>query len=128
MNINYDLIKELKDEVKGHYDKKEYDKAVTKGLYLLNSTLKRKHELELDKVELIDYFLKHRIAGIFFESANSDLDIDSITGILLFLKGLYEKVESEEKLKYEFNSYSKDDAEMILMFISYIMRKIDSTK
>lgn len=125
MNIKFEIVSELEEKIKFYYDKKDYDKAVKEGLKVLNQMLKREFLLHLDNLELIDELLEYGHPYVQLENFYADLDEYTIRGMLLFLKGLYMKMEDKELHEYRKEIYSKADANIILSFINYFLGLID---
>lgn len=125
MIIKYELIDELNEAVKKHYEEEDYDLVVVKALKLLSHNLKERFEFDLDGVALIDAIIE-RDCKYRFTSVYSELNEYTIKGILLYLKGLYFKSEIPH---YEAREMiSKDDANMILLNINYVLFLIDVKK
>ncbi len=127
MNINYELIDELKKVTKKHYEEEDYEQVIDEGLNLLNKALQERFELDLSGMELIDEILDLVDFEEDFNTIYSHLKKTTLKGILLYFKGLYNK----EKDFWSYNQYqiiNKEDADLVLLNINYLLGRIDVLK
>lgn len=126
MIYNYDTIDELKSVIKKCYVEQNYELAVTKGLNLLNKALQTRFRLNLSGPKLIDEIIKDDNLEVIFNNIYSNLNNGVIKEILLYLKSLY--INEETHHSKPFKLLSKDDADMILTNINYVLKKISVIK
>jgi uncharacterized protein (TIGR02391 family) len=126
MNLNSEISKELWDVIEVNYNSANYSGAIIDTIFLLTETIRNKTGIEGDGQALVGQSFDGDNPKIKLNKLQTDSEKDIQKGIAIILRGIYTGIRnprSHDKL-----NDSKEDADSIISFVSYLLKLIDKSK
>jgi uncharacterized protein (TIGR02391 family) len=109
-----------------NYEKRNFTNAILDAFYFLSDLLRKKSGAEGDGASLIGQALGGNSPKIKLNSLQSDSELSEQKGIEQLLRGFYQAVRNPRSHE-KFND-TEEDAQVLIIFINYLVRKIDQAK
>lgn len=114
--------RQLKEEIKNHYEKQDYTEVVRDSLLLLMNTIRKKTDLkDMDGVDLLNRTFSEKKPLIKINKLETDTDKNKQAGIRDICKGLTEYFRNP--MSHSKQYYSKEIADAILIILDKVLLK-----
>ena len=126
MNIEPILSEPLWMAIRNNFENRNYSGAVLDGFYFLSELLREKSGCDGDGIALVGQALGGPAPKIRLNKLQSESEINVQRGTEMLLRGLYQSVRNPRS--HEKTTDTAIDAEIILLFIGYLVKQLDSAK
>lgn len=126
MNIETKLSPELWDAVRVNYEKRNFSGAILDAFYFLSDLLRKKSGAEGDGAALVGQALGGATPKIKLNRLQNESEWNVQKGLEQMLRGFYQAVRNPRS--HEKTVDSEEDAQVIIVFVGYIVRQLDQAK
>ncbi len=126
MNLETILPAELWEAVRVNYEKRNFTGAILDAFYFLSDLLRKKSGAEGDGAALIGQALGGATPKIKLNRLQSESEWNVQKGLEQMLRGFYQAVRNPRS--HEKATDSEEDAQVLIVFIGYLVRQIDQAK
>lgn len=126
MNLETRLPTDLWEAVRMNYEKRNFTGAILDAFYFLSDFLRKKSGAEGDGAALIGQALGGATPKIKLNRLQSESEWNVQKGVEQMLRGFYQAVRNPRS--HEKTTDSEDDAQVLIIFIGYLVRQIDQAK
>jgi uncharacterized protein (TIGR02391 family) len=126
MNLETKLPDPLWEAVRQNYEKHDFTGSILDAMYFLSDLLRKKSGLEGDGAALVGQAFGGASPKIKLNRLQSESDWNVQRGFEQLLRGFYQAIRnprSHEKL-----SDREEDAQVLILFVGYLVRQIDQAK
>lgn len=126
MNLETRLPPELWDAVRMNYEKRNFTGAILDSFYFLSDLLRKKSGAEGDGAVLIGQALGGATPKIKLNRLQSESELNVQKGVEQMLRGFYQAVRNPRS--HEKTTDTEEDAQVLIIFVGYVVRQIDQAK
>lgn len=126
MNLETRLPADLWDAVRMNYEKRNFTGAILDSFYFLSDLLRKKSGAEGDGAVLIGQALGGATPKIKLNRLQSESEWNVQKGVEQMLRGFYQAVRNPRS--HEKTTDTEEDAQVLIIFIGYVVRQIDQAK
>ncbi|MEN5147929.1 TIGR02391 family protein [Pseudomonas orientalis] len=126
MNLETKITADLWISVRTNYDKQDFTGAILDAFHFLSDLIRKKSGAEGDGAALIGSALGGAAPKIKLNKLQSESELNIQRGMETTLRGLYQTFRNPRS--HEKYSDSEEDAQVIIIFIGYIVRQLDTAK
>jgi uncharacterized protein (TIGR02391 family) len=126
VNLETRLSTELWEAVRTNYEKRNFTGAVLDAFYFLSDLLRKKSGAEGDGASLIGHALGGATPRIKLNKLQSESEWSVQKGIEQLLRGFYQACRNPRS--HEKIVDAEDDAQVLILFIDYLVRQIGQAK
>ncbi|MGF6095272.1 TIGR02391 family protein [Pseudomonas sp. 18175] len=126
MNLETKITTELWASIRTSYDKQDFTGAILDAFHFLSDLLRKKSGAEGDGAALIGSALGGTAPKIKLNKLQTESEQNIQRGMETTLRGMYQTFRNPRS--HEKFSDTEEDAQVIIIFIGYIVRQIDSAK
>lgn len=126
MNLETRLPPDLWDAVRMNYEKRNFTGAILDAFYFLSDLLRKKSGAEGDGAALIGQALGSATPKIKLNRLQSESEWNVQKGVEQMLRGFYQAIRNPRS--HEKTTDSEEDAQVLIIFIGYVVRQIDQAK
>lgn len=126
MNLETRLPDPLWEAIRQNYEKRDFTGSILDAMYFLSDLLRKKSGLEGDGAALVGQAFGGASPKIKLNKLQSESDWNVQKGFEQLLRGFYQAVRnprSHEKL-----SDTEEDAQVLILFVGFLVRQIDQAK
>lgn len=118
------LRSDLWKAISAHYERSDYTEALRDAVFFSCEMLREKSGIEdKDGTKLVDATLMGSNPPILVSKNETQTERDYQQGIGFFFKGIMQAVRNP--LSHEKTVYSQEDAETVILFLNYLLNRID---
>lgn len=126
INLQESLRQDVWNAIKKHYESEDYTEALRDAAFLLKDILQNKSgEFEKDNSKLVEAVLLGNNPAIKLNNYSTQSEKDFQIGIANSMKGIFMHVRNP--ISHEKVNYTLDDANVILLYIDYLIKQIDKS-
>lgn len=126
MNLETKITTELWASIRTNYDKQDFTGAILDAFHFLSDLIRKKSGAEGDGAALIGSALGGAAPKIKLNKLQSESELNIQRGMEMTLRGMYQTFRNPRS--HEKFSDSEEDAQVIIVFIGYIVRQLDIAK
>lgn len=126
MNLKTMLPEPLWDAVHTNYEKRNFSGAILDAFYFLSELLRNKSATEGDGASLIGQAFGGAAPKIKLNRLQTESERNVQRGMELLLRGLYQCIRNPRS--HDKISDSEEDAQVLILFVGYLIRQIDRAK
>lgn len=126
MNLETRIPPELWEAVRMNYEKRNFTSAILDAFYFLSDLLRKKSGAEGDGASLVGQALGGATPKIKLNRLQSESEWNVQKGVEQMLRGFYQAVRNPRS--HEKTTDSEEDAQVLIVFIGYLVRQIDQAK
>lgn len=126
MNLETRLPAGLWDAVRMNYEKRNFSGAILDAFYFLSDLLRKKSGAEGDGASLIGQALGGATPKIKLNRLQSESEWNVQKGVEQMLRGFYQAIRNPRS--HEKTADTEEDAQVLINFIGYVVRRIDQAK
>lgn len=126
MNLETRLPEALWEAVRANYEKRNFTGAILDAFYFLSELLRSKSGAEGDGAPLIGQALGGAAPKIKLNRLQTESEWNVQRGMEQLLRGLYQSVRNPRS--HSKVADSEDDAQTLILFVGYLVKKIDQAK
>ena len=126
MNLQTKLPNALWEAIRANYEKRDFTGAILDAIYFMSDMLRNKSGVEGDGVALVGHALGGVTPKIKLNKLQSESDWNVQRGYEQMLRGLYQAIRNPRS--HEKMSDSEEDAEVIILYVGFLVRQIDQAK
>src|SRR5262245_47467588 len=119
MNLETKLTQSLWGAIQSNYEKRNYAEAIKDGIYFLSDLLRNKADVDGDGAALVGQALGGNTPKLKLNKLQTESDWNIQKGTEQILRGIYLAIRNPRF--HEKVTDSQDDADAILLFISYLV-------
>lgn len=126
MNLETKITADLWASIKTNYDKQDFTGAILDSFHFLSDLIRKKSGAEGDGAALIGSAFGGAAPKIKLNKLQSESELNVQRGMEMTLRGMYQTFRNPRS--HEKFSDSEEDAQVIIVFIGYIVRQLDTAK
>jgi uncharacterized protein (TIGR02391 family) len=126
VNLETRLPADLWEAVRMNYEKRNFTGAILDAFYFLSDFLRKKSGAEGDGAALIGQALGGATPRIRLNRLQSESEWNVQKGVEQVLRGSYQAIRNPRS--HEKTTDSEDDAQVLILFLGYLVRHIDQAK
>lgn len=126
MNLETQLTEALWESIRANYEKRNFTGAILDAFYFLSELLRTKSGLEGDGAALIGQALGGAAPKIKLNRLQTESELNVQRGMEQILRGLYQGIRNPRS--HDKIADSEEDAQVLILFVGYLVRKLDQAK
>ncbi len=126
MNLETRLDSRIWNAVQSSYEKRNYTGAILDAIYFLTDIVRQKSGLEGDGVALVGQALGGKVPKLRINRLQTETEQNIQSGVEQLLRGLYQAVRNPRS--HEKYADSQEDADTLILLVSYLLKFIDQSK
>jgi uncharacterized protein (TIGR02391 family) len=126
MNLETRLDGRLWNAIQSSYEKRNYTGAIMDSIYFLSDLIRAKSGLEGDGLALVGQALGGKVPKLKINKLQTESEQNIQSGVEQLLRGLYQAVRNPRS--HEKVTDSQEDADTLILFVSYLIKFIDQSK
>ncbi|MBT2285169.1 TIGR02391 family protein [Paenibacillus polymyxa] len=126
MDLKNNIQQELWDAIEKNYSNDSYSSAILDAIHLLTETIRNKTGLEGDGSSLIGQAFGGSSPMIRLNKLQTESEKNVQKGMVDLLRGVYTTIRNPRS--HDKHSDSKRDADIIILFLDYLLNLIDKSK
>ncbi len=126
MNLETKIDSRLWQAIKSSYESSNFSNAILDGVHFLGELIRERTGLESDGVTLIGQAFGGKAPKLRVNKLITESDLNIQKGIEQLLRGIYQAIRNPRS--HEKYNDSIDDANAIILFMSFLLKTIDQAK
>lgn len=126
MSLESKIREDLWKSIQAHYERNDHTETIRDAIFCMSELIREKSGIEdKDGSKLVESALMGTSPAIMISKNETTTEKDIQQGIAFSVKGIMQSIRNP--LSHEKISYTADEAEAIILYINYLLNRIDSS-